>query len=69
MFNWLFRKNKTDVLSDELDRKIAAVEARIAAKEKIAKNLEESIAQKEATVKRLKDRISRGQKAMKRNQN
>jgi uncharacterized coiled-coil protein SlyX len=70
MLDWL--KNlisPSDPLSDELDRRIAEADARIAAKEKIFKDLTDSVNKKTVEVERLRDKINRQEKTLKKNLN
>ncbi len=67
IFNWF--RNSKDSDFDELDQKIAAADARIAAKEEILKNLQESVERKTAEVEVLKETVNRYQNTLKRGKN
>ena len=70
MFDWLKKLlDDSDPVSDELDRRIAAADARIAAKEQILKDLTDSVSEKKAEVEALKDRVKRSEKTLKREEN
>ena len=70
MFGWVKKLfDNSDPISEELDRRIAAADARIAAKEQILSNLQQSVDEKKAEVQVLKDRVNRMEKTLKRGEN
>ncbi len=70
MLNWIASLfNNSDPEADELDRRIAAADARIAAKQAYLEQLKTDVEEKKEVAKSLRDTVSRYEKAVKQREN